>query len=404
MKVQVKFFDKQSKNGTFKVSGESKEISFSLETVSQFGFTENSFPNKASFEIELEANKIVKLISLEKVTQPIQQNIREEVQNQSPLRTEKKQESIIENSNVVFQNMPMDANFYLFLNKPHHKEIGNLYTQDKNKPNNLYDKEEPKKLFDKIGLKNKQLGERRLKLENFNFSGIDLKSLKERHINNAKALLGEKNVNSICLKPDWRMALGLGGASVYETSITLHHIYGIPYIPASSLKGVVRSWIITEVFGDKEDEAISCKDFCDIFGCSKEHEIIQNKKKIKKTSHYKADKEGKITFFDAFPTDKIHISLDIMNVHYKEYYNSQEKDANGKYTNVKPPADWSTPNIINFLTVQNTSFQFLVGAKNENDLNLKIDKKNIVEWFKDALENHGIGAKTAVGYGYMQEK
>ena len=47
------------------------------------------------------------------------------------------------------------------------------------------------------------------------------------------------------------MVVGLGGESVYETSITLHHIYGIPYIPASSIKGVVRSWIITEVFGEK---------------------------------------------------------------------------------------------------------------------------------------------------------
>ena len=55
------------------------------------------------------------------------------------------------------------------------------------------------------------------------------------------------------------------------------------------------------------------------------------------------------------------------------------------------------------MTVQNTHFQFLVGAKNEKDLqDLKIVEKNITVWLKDALTNHGIGAKTAVGYGYMQ--
>ncbi len=32
----------------------------------------------------------------------------------------------------------------------------------------------------------------------------------------------------------------------------------------------------------------------------------------------------------------------------------------------------------------------------------KIKNKSIEEWFKEALQNHGIGEKTAVGYGYFK--
>lgn len=409
MKVRIKFIT-ATKSGEFKELSGSTEIPFTWTDVQKFGISEDKFQKGNHFEIEAtkQGTKwlIVKLASVEKEQQPTQQIAKKDGQNPASVKTEKKQDTVLENTHVVSQNTPMDRNFYLFLNKPHHKEVGNLYTQNKSLPNNLYDKEDPKKQFDKIGLKNKQLGERKLKLETFNFSGIGLGALKDRHIANAKSLLGENNVDaSICLKPEWRLALGIGGASVYETSITLHHIYGIPYLPASAVKGIVRSYIIEEMFNDEEDQAILCKEFCDMFGCLKEHEVIKNKNKKKYPSYYKADREGKITFFDAFPTDKINISLDIMNVHYKEYYNSQEKNENGTYKagTVKPPADWDSPSIINFLTVQQTHFQFLLGSKEESDLrNLKIDNKNIVAWLTAALTQKGIGAKTAVGYGYME--
>src|SRR5207237_557288 len=35
-----------------------------------------------------------------------------------------------------------------------------------------------------------------------------------------------------------RMIIGLGGENVLETGLTLHHIYGVPYIPATALKGL----------------------------------------------------------------------------------------------------------------------------------------------------------------------
>jgi len=40
--------------------------------------------------------------------------------------------------------------------------------------------------------------------------------------------------------------------------------------------------------------------------------------------------------------------------------------------------------------------------KKESIEKYKIGDKSIKEWFKEALTNHGIGAKTAVGYGYFR--
>ncbi len=208
----------------------------------------------------------------------------------------------------------------------------------------------------------------------------------------------------IPLKLSWRLTIGLGGESVYETSITLHHIYGIPYIPASAVKGVVRSYIIQEIYS-KEDlhnaEGIAIKDkaFCDIFGCPAELKIKQDNGKTETFRSYytetegkkKGDRIGKITFFDAFPTEEPKIAPDVMNVHYPDYYGKE---------NV-PPTDYQSPNPIPFLTVKDTKFQFIIGSKKEKLDSFKIGEKTIDWWLIEALKNHGIGTKTAVGYGRL---
>ena len=225
------------------------------------------------------------------------------------------------------------------------------------------------------------------------------------------------------LKLDWRMALGLGNESVFETSMTLHHVYGIPYIPASSLKGIIRSWIITNQFNNDEGEAIQDKAFCDVFGCPKELHYTHNGKAKNVKSYYElheekkgGDREGKLFFFDAYPVSPPAIKTDIMNPHYGPYY-----EGSGK-----PPSDYYNPIPIPFLTIENTSFQFHIGIRkkenisirnteysklipNEQSLslsNIQISENSKVldimfAWLKLSLMEHGMGAKTSVGYGYF---
>jgi CRISPR-associated protein Cmr6 len=241
--------------------------------------------------------------------------------------------------------------------------------------------------------------------ENFeirpNFGKIDFEQIANRELTNAKAILGDNAIKSVEFDTQWRMVQGLGIESVYETSMTLHHVYGIPYIPASALKGVVRSWIIVNAYGGKEETAISDPRFCDWFGCPGElvlDEILTDakdgkRKKRKYSSHYKEARKGELMFFDAYPLNVPRLKTDVMNPHYGPYYSDK--------TGNTPPADYHNPVPVFFLTVEETPFRFILGA-NKETLGQILKDKTVFDWLKDALQNHGIGAKTAVGYGYMK--
>ncbi|MBL7815767.1 MAG: type III-B CRISPR module RAMP protein Cmr6 [Saprospiraceae bacterium] len=202
-----------------------------------------------------------------------------------------------------------------------------------------------------------------------------------------------------------RLMVGLGSASVFETSLAFHHVYGVPFIPASSVKGVVRSFAIEQLKGHKKESEAAAffesKLLCDVFGCPESITYEdENKKKHSIDCFYKrhkneykiTEKQGEVIFFDAFPTPSVIVEPDIMNPHYGDYYG----DEKGK----TPPADYLTPNPIIFLSVaKGTAFQFIIGIKKMEHLDLLSQTKT---WLEAALKEKGIGAKTAVGYGYMK--
>jgi len=200
----------------------------------------------------------------------------------------------------------------------------------------------------------------------------------------------------------WRLIIGLGASHPQETSMTLHYLYGIPYIPGSAVKGATRHWAVLKFaekywksikpfVKDKENKGkfedsiktvaealeksddlnievdeITFKELIEIFGTQKQ--------------------QGKLIFFDAYPVGNINLKIDIMNPHYPKYYSEGQ-----------PPTDWQNPLPINFLTVENTKFQFYLLSKNKNLLS--ITKKLL----KEALLNYGIGAKTSIGYGVFKD-
>ncbi|MEN2998479.1 MAG: type III-B CRISPR module RAMP protein Cmr6, partial [Brevinematia bacterium] len=94
------------------------------------------------------------------------------------------------------------------------------------------------------------------------------------------------------------------------------------------------------------------------------------------------EQKGRVIFMDAYPVSEIKLELDIMNPHYPDYYSKNQ-----------PPADWQNPVPITFLTVGKTKFQFLLLSRDESLL----EKATIL--LKNALKEHGIGAKTSLGYG-----
>ncbi|MGQ9845760.1 MAG: type III-B CRISPR module RAMP protein Cmr6 [Caldisericia bacterium] len=192
----------------------------------------------------------------------------------------------------------------------------------------------------------------------------------------------------------WRMVIGLGASHPQETSMTLHHIYGIPYIPGSAVKGVTRHYIILK-FAEEYSKQHVRKGFNEAL--REVESSLDNGDKslnitIKDTSFSDVvdilgtqSNVGKVIFFDAYPVDEIKLKLDVMTPHYGDYYGGE-----------KPPADWLSPNPIKFLTVEKTRFKFCLASKQKNFLN------KAEEWLKVALQNYGIGAKTAIGYGYFK--
>jgi len=168
------------------------------------------------------------------------------------------------------------------------------------------------------------------------------------------------------------MVVGLGGETVLETDLTLHHLYGIPFIPGSALKGLTRSYVTTEVKGNQSDKI------------EKDNETV---KRIFGSQEH----AGTVIFFDAMPVNgETKIELDIMNPHYPDYYGKGQ-----------PPTNDQNPSPITFLTVANTTFMFALAPRNpKKDQG---DVEQVKTWLQEALAKYGIGGKTSAGYGYFKD-
>jgi CRISPR-associated protein Cmr6 len=207
---------------------------------------------------------------------------------------------------------------------------------------------------------------------NLDFHSIasQIRDFKEKHLKSISKL-PEIKTDVSYFKPEWRLVIGLGSPSVYETSITLHHIYGFPFIPGQAVKGVTRNFVICQYFDKDEEKAEKNDEFTNIFGSTKN--------------------KGKVFFFDAYPTEVPRLDYDVINVHYSEYYSGKRE-----------PTDDQPPVPISFLTVKNTTFAFPIGLpKNAENEDLTFQGQNISDVIKAALEEKGIGAKTAAGYGHL---
>ena len=171
------------------------------------------------------------------------------------------------------------------------------------------------------------------------------------------------------------MVVGLGQSSILETAMTLDRVTGIPIIPASALKGLAASYAMLSVLETTQREQAEKdenSDFANIFGTQ--------------------DKAGKVIFLDAVPTEAPTLEPDIMNCHYPDYYG-------GKTPN---PTPYQSPNPVYFLTLgRNSKFAFALAGRDSSN-NTAVLVRQAENWLKTGLQELGIGAKTAAGYGYLE--
>lgn len=173
-----------------------------------------------------------------------------------------------------------------------------------------------------------------------------------------------------------RLLIGQAQATATEAAVCLHRMWGVPRIPGSALKGVARAHASLE--GEWTREQI---ERC--FGSEPEAKPLT---------------PGTVAFYDALPVGgKFELAMDVLTPHHQGYYEGKGKE---------PPVEWEDPIPVTFLSVANTRFVFSIGAlpvPGEKP-DAKKDARRLdeaVALLKSALENHGVGGKTAAGYGYF---
>ncbi|WP_347489259.1 type III-B CRISPR module RAMP protein Cmr6 [Desulfoscipio sp. XC116] len=198
-----------------------------------------------------------------------------------------------------------------------------------------------------------------------------IKAITER---NKRIAEGFRQHRVLFYTPIDKLMIGIGGESPYGNipGMTLHHLYGLPYIPASSLKGLTRHYCQKEIYQNKDYSRafMSVKQLNDLLGSGEE----------------KA-KRGKLIFLDVFPSAVPTIFFDAQTPHYAGYYGQQPPG---------PPADYGNPIPLFFPAVKPVKFTIYFGSYGYLETEL-LD--SIQEVVKEALIDYGIGAKTAIGYG-----
>lgn len=157
----------------------------------------------------------------------------------------------------------------------------------------------------------------------------------------------------------WRFASGVGRSHPVENGFAWHHGLGTPYLPGSGVKGVARAWARWTEFADIDR----------IFG-----------------PESGIPAAGSVIFLDALPVEPVALDADVMTPHFGPWYQEGQT-----------PGDWLSPVPIPFLTVAaGQTIQFALLPRTPADA---ADCEVAAGLLRNALENLGAGAKTAVGYG-----
>lgn len=208
-----------------------------------------------------------------------------------------------------------------------------------------------------------------------------------------------------------KMITGIGCSSFSEIGMTFDYCLGVPYIPASSIKGIVRFiHMMNLIFeGYLKNEPIKYK----IENDDSLNEILKKEfgkgfieKSSKWTDIYKyfggnlklengqqiKTYKGNIIFLDIYPEKKPFLTTEINNVHYKKYYESSGKIS---------PVDNENPNPIKYLVIEkNCIFTVRYLLKDKVFSKDQIDYVNVI--LEQAFILQGVGARTNIGFGIFE--
>ncbi len=190
-------------------------------------------------------------------------------------------------------------------------------------------------------------------------------------------MLAQDNTECFEIKSITKVLLGTGNASVFEFGFNLSKPYGVPYISGSSLKGLVSAYLAKTGNEDWKKSNTNTEKSAyqvQLFG----------------GRYDKSDYIGSVNFYDAkiSPNETNWFVKDIITTHYQRYY--------GDGNNAILPDGTENPIPIK-ITALDANLKFFVVLQGPEK-----DRGFIKKVLIEALENDGIGGKTAVGYGRFE--
>lgn len=169
----------------------------------------------------------------------------------------------------------------------------------------------------------------------------------------------------LILRPEWHLLVGASDSDgPHGLGLTVHGTYGWPMLPASTLKGAARAVAA--------DSGVDPGDITRVCGPDPGLELTG---------------QGSVVWFDALPGRAgVHVVQDGQTPHQQPYYRDP--------THATPPAEWHSPVPVPFLAIDGGEFVLdLLGPR--------ADVLLAASWVRNAVDDLGVGAKTAAGYGYL---
>lgn len=219
-----------------------------------------------------------------------------------------------------------------------------------------------------------------------------LKRHSQQQIQLASLLNGQNHV----FQSSWHFVTGMGNPHPVENGFAWHTTLGVPYLTGAAVKGLVRTFIETQL--DEDDSTKKNELLLQWFGSD-------HKNSKEQTCDSKA---GELIFFDATPIEPVTLGVDIMTPHMGKWYEKGASD-NAVGSPEAVPADWHDPTPISFLVAKDIKllFSFAIRphppAKEPKDTNGKRDLNldEVRQALEAVLTQMGAGGKTVTGYGGM---
>ena len=202
------------------------------------------------------------------------------------------------------------------------------------------------------------------------------------------SLQGETHV----FKASWHFVTGMGNPHPVENGFAWHPTLGVPYLTGAAVKGLVRTFIETQLDETDSENPDKKELLLQWFGSTNKNPTSKD---------YKAQ-AGELIFFDALPIEPVTLGVDIMTPHMGKWY---EKGGTDKAAGTAEavPADWHDPNPIAFLVAKDITLLFSFAMRPHPPAKDKpfrqLDITEVEQALTAVLEQMGAGGKTATGYG-----